>query len=135
MKTIKIGSIQMELFSKKNTKKFFLDHLIELLLLVLIIGISIASPSFLTTGNILNILRSSAMKGVIAYGMCIVIISGEIDLSVGSQVALSGILVAWTSKKLSEAGIMPIQIGAIVGIVFAIAIAMLVGLFHTWALA
>ena len=76
MKTIKIGSIQMELFSKKNTKKFFLDHLIELLLLVLIIGISIASPSFLTAGNILNILRSSAMKGVIAYGMCIVIISG-----------------------------------------------------------
>lgn len=133
MKTIKIGSIQMELFSKKNTKKFFLDHLIELLLLVLIIGISIASPSFLTVGNILNILRSSAMKGVIAYGMCIVIISGEIDLSVGSQVALSGILVAWTSKKLSEAGIMPIQIGAIAGIAFAIAIAMLVGLFHTWA--
>lgn len=41
MKTIKIGSIQMELFSKKNTKKFFLDHLIELLLLVLIIGISL----------------------------------------------------------------------------------------------
>ena len=132
MKTIKIGSIQMELFSKKNTKKFF-NYLIELLLLVLIIGISIASPSFLTAGNILNILRSSAMKGVIAYGMCIVIISGEIDLSVGSQVALSGILVAWTSKKLSEAGIMPIQIGAIAGIAFAIAIAMLVGLFHTWA--
>ena len=91
MNAVKVNS-KMELFSNKKTKNFILDHMIELLLLLLIIGVSIAAPSFLKAGNILNILRNAAMKGVIAYGMCLVIISGEIDLSVGSQVALSGVL-------------------------------------------
>ncbi len=55
------------------------------------------------------------MKGVIAYGMCLVIISGEIDLSVAPQVALSGVLAGFISKGLAEAGIMPIELGALVG--------------------
>ena len=48
----------MELFSGKKTKNLILDHLIEILLLALIIGVSIAAPSFLKSGNILNILRN-----------------------------------------------------------------------------
>ena len=70
MKSVKIDSLHMELFSGKKTKNLILDHLIEILLLVLIIGVSIAAPSFLKSGNILNILRNAAMKGVIAYGEC-----------------------------------------------------------------
>ena len=73
------------------------------------------------------------MKGVIAYGMCLVIISGEIDLSVGSQVALSGVLAGFISKGLAEAGIMPIELGALVGIAAATLVALLTGLFHAWA--
>ena len=80
---------KMSLFSKQRTNNFLLDHMIELLLVVMIIALSIAEPKFIGVGNILNVLRNCAMKGVIAYGMCLVIISGEIDLSVGSQVALS----------------------------------------------
>ena len=71
---------EMSLFSKKKTNNFLLDHMIELLLVVLIIALWIVEPVFMTPGNILNVLRNSAMKGVIAYGMCLVIISGEIDL-------------------------------------------------------
>ena len=133
MKSVKIDSLHMELFSGKKTKNLILDHLIEILLLVLIIGVSIAAPSFLKSGNILNILRNAAMKGVIAYGMCLVIISGEIDLSVGSQVALSGVLAGFISKGLAEAGIMPIELGALVGIAAATLVALLTGLFHAWA--
>lgn len=133
MNSVKIKPLNMELFSKKKTQNFLLDHMIELLLLVLVIGVSCISPAFLTTGNILNILRNIAMKGVIAYGMCLVIIAGEIDLSVGSQVALCGVIAAWVSKALADSGIMPIEIGALVGILCALAVAILMGFFHAWA--
>lgn len=133
MNSVKVSKLNMELFSNKKTKNFFLDHLIELLLLALIVGITIIEPKFMQTNNILNILRSAAMKGVIAYGMCIVIIAGEIDLSVGSQVALSGVIVAWTSKFLSSTyGLSP-NIGVVIGIIGAILCALLVGYFHAWA--
>ena len=124
---------KMSLFSRKKTGSFLLDHMIELLLLIIIILLSIAKPVFLTPSNILNVLRSSAMKGVIAYGMCLVIISGEIDLSVGSQVALSAVIIAWIAKQLNAAGIMPLAGGAIVGLIAAIAAALLIGFFHAWA--
>ena len=112
---------KMSLFSKKKTNNFLLDHMIELLLVVMIIALSIAEPKFISVGNILNVLRNCAMKGVIAYGMCLVIISGEIDLSVGSQVALSAVIVAWVSKSLSAAGVMSQTMGAVVGVIAAIA--------------
>ena len=51
MKSVKIDSLHMELFSGKKTKNLILDHLIEILLLVLIIGVSIAAPSFLKSGK------------------------------------------------------------------------------------
>lgn len=133
MSSVKIEKLNMELFSNKKSKNFLLDHLIELLLLALIVGITVIEPKFMQTSNILNILRSSAMKGVIAYGMCIVIISGEIDLSVGSQVALSGVIIAWTSKFLSSSfGLSP-NIGVVIGIIGAILFAIAVGYFHAWA--
>ena len=118
---------EMSLFSKKKTNNFLLDHMIELLLVVLIIALWIVEPVFMTPGNILNVLRNSAMKGVIAYGMCLVIISGEIDLSVGSQVALSAVIVAWVAKHLNDAGIMPLAAGAVVGLLVAILVGLLIG--------
>ncbi len=123
---------KLELFSKRKTNNFLLDHMIEILLLLMIVGISIISPAFLTKNNVLNIFRNMAMKGVIAYGMCLVIISGEIDLSIGSQVALSGVVVAWTSKFLAEYGI-PIEYGALIGILLALAVGIFFGSFHAWA--
>ena len=50
---------------KNRAKNILLDHIIEILLVLLIIGMTLASPNFLTMANILNILRSSALKGVI----------------------------------------------------------------------
>lgn len=124
---------KMSLFSKTKTNNFILDHMIELLLLLLIIGVSLASPAFFTTGNVLNILRNVAMKGVIAYGMCLVILSGEIDLSVGSQVALCAVVTARISTWFSSAGIMSIEWGALVGLIVSIILAFGIGVFHAWA--
>ena len=121
------------LSSKDKTLNFLFDHMIEMLLVVLIVVLAFANKAFLTSGNIFNVLRSSAFKGVIAYGMCFVIIAGEIDLSVGSQVALSAIIVARISKGLNEAGIMSMEWGALIGVVVAFAVAFLMGLIHAWA--
>ncbi len=59
-------------------------------LVVLFALSSIASPYFLQTRNILNILRQVSYTGIIGLGMTFVIISGGIDLSVGSMTALVG---------------------------------------------
>lgn len=59
-------------------------------LLVLFIVSSVSSPYFLRTRNILNILRQVSYTGIIGLGMTFVIISGGIDLSVGSLTALVG---------------------------------------------
>jgi ribose transport system permease protein len=50
-----------------------------------------ATPHFLTVSNLLNVLEQTAINAIVAVGMTFVIISGGIDLSVGSVLALSGI--------------------------------------------
>jgi ribose transport system permease protein len=56
--------------------------------------LSAATDSFLTTGNISNVLRQNAFTAILAAGMTFVILIGGIDLSVGSVVAFSGIVCA-----------------------------------------
>jgi ribose transport system permease protein len=63
--------------------------------LVLLSGaLWIATPHFLTVSNLLNVAEQSSIIGIIAVGMTFVIITGGIDLSVGSIVALSGVAMA-----------------------------------------
>jgi ribose transport system permease protein len=67
---------------------------IRMLGLVLILGIalSILSPHFLTSNNLLNVLDQSVVVGIVAIGMTFVILIGGIDLSVGSVAGLTGVL-------------------------------------------
>lgn len=69
-----------------------LGALIALILLVIVIGI--ISPEFRTISNFLSLLRQSSINGFIAFGMTCVILTGGIDLSVGSVLALSTALCA-----------------------------------------
>ena len=75
----------------------------------------VATPHFLTVSNLLNVLEQTAINAIVAVGMTFVIISGGIDLSVGSVLAVSGI-------ALGSA----LQAGAAVPV--AIALALAVGL-------
>jgi len=88
------------------TKKRFhvKNYLLELVLLVLIGIFALIAPNFFTVSNMLNILRNSAFKGIVALGMTMVIISGEIDLSVGSGVAFYGVITALMTKGMLNAG-------------------------------
>src|SRR5687767_3245823 len=54
----------------------------------------ILTPHFLTVSNLLNVLEQTSINAVIAVGMTFVILSGGIDLSVGSVLALAGVVMA-----------------------------------------
>jgi ribose/xylose/arabinose/galactoside ABC-type transport system permease subunit len=71
----------------------------------LCIIISSVSPVFLYPQNIINVLIQTSINALIATGMTFVIISGGIDLSVGSVAALSGIVVAAVILPLTEISI------------------------------
>lgn len=116
----------------KKLAKFTLDHIIELLLIIVIVVFWIWKPSFMTVPNWLSILKSSSMKGVIALGMTMVIIAGQIDLSIGSIVALSGVIVAFTCKTMTGMG-MNLTLAGIIGIFLAFVVALLIGFFHGYS--
>ena len=80
------------------------------------------SPSFLTSGNILNVLRQVSTNANIALGMTLVILTGGIDLSVGSTMALAGTMSAGFIALSGLPVWLAISLGLFVGI--------MVGLFN-----
>ena len=81
--------------------KWLRRGMLEVILLVLCGILAFKAPGFFTTDNLLNVLRNVSMQGVVAFGMTMVIIAGEIDLGVGSAVAFAGCLSAWTTGYLA----------------------------------
>ena len=118
--------------NKNKIKNILLDHTIEILLVLVIVIMAVATPTFLTPANILNIFRNQAMKGVIAFGMTLVIISGQIDLSVGSQVALSGVIIARICRDLPAATGISVDAACVIGIVAAVAASIVIGWIHAF---
>ena len=80
--------------SKQQTKELVtkLGPLIGLFLLVIVI--TLLNPSFLSINNLFNVLRQVSISALIAFGMTFVILTGGIDLSVGSTLALTGAVAA-----------------------------------------
>ena len=72
---------------------------IVIALIALCLDLAIASPVFLTSSNFLNVFQQISINFVVAVGMTFVIISGGIDLSVGSNIALSGLLMGILMKN------------------------------------
>jgi len=79
-------------------------------LIALFIVLSIVSPSFLTATNLSSVARQTAVINIMALGMTVVIISGGIDLSVGSILALAGLLGAMTMHSY------PVAAGVVAGL-------------------
>jgi ribose transport system permease protein len=82
--------------------------LIGVLAILTIVGVATTDGRFLTTGNILNILTSASIIGVVTVGMTFVIIGGGIDLSVGALVALSSVWASTLQTQSYGAGVMMI---------------------------
>lgn len=81
-------------------------------LIVLFIVFSLASPYFLTFDNIVGILLATAVNGVLALGITFVIVTGGIDLSIGTVMTLAAVM---TGVAVTNMG-MPVWVGVIVGI-------------------
>jgi ribose transport system permease protein len=96
-------------------------------LVTLVIAMIVASLSFdtfLTGDNLENMALSSAFLAVVALGMTFVIITGGIDLSVGSLFALGGVLAAWGSQYgTAVALLLPLAVCGLIGLVNGLLIA------------
>ena len=90
-------------------------------LAVLIVIVAIATPKFLTQSNILNLFKANSVNAIISCGMLMAILMGEIDISVGSIVGLSGVVAAYTITNLGFPiiAVVPLVIltGGVVGVI------------------
>ncbi|MFB9330857.1 ribose ABC transporter permease [Paenibacillus aurantiacus] len=75
-----------------------------IILLLLIAAMAVFAPNFTEVTNVLNILKQTSITAILAAGMTLVILTGGIDLSVGSILALSGVL----SVIMTNAGLHPL---------------------------
>lgn len=82
---------------------------------------SLASKSFLTLGNILSVGRQMSFTGIAAIGMTLVMLTGGIDISVGSMLAMAGVLCAKLSADVGLplwiAVVITLLIGALFGLI------------------
>lgn len=115
----------MKIKSKEKKNASYLGILIALI--VLCVVLSLASKSFLTAANLLNVSQQISTNFLISIGMTFIILIGGIDLSVGSIVALSGLLMGLMMKSWN----IPVLLSVILGLLFASAIGMVTGFLIT----
>src|SRR5699024_11351095 len=120
----------MDTFTKKNllSLRAIQKYGMVIILLLIITMFTILSSNFLTYSNIMSMLRQISIIGIVAAGQTLVILTGGIDLSVGSIVAISGIGSAMVTLSTDNAllGISTgILIGALIGVFNGVLIAKL----------
>lgn len=108
-----------------NAKK---KYSIFLVLFVLFFICSLANPNFLTPNNLTNISRQLAVTTILAFGQTMLIISGMLDLSQGSVLALSGVF-AVSAYKSTGSLIIAILVGIITGVICNIINAIMISTF------
>jgi ribose transport system permease protein len=82
-------------------------------LIALFIVFSLASPNFMTFDNIVGILLSTAVNGVLALGVTFVIISGGIDLSIGTVMTFAAVMTGVFVTNMQ----LPVVVGVLGGLV------------------
>lgn len=114
--------------SKNNSTAFLTKYGIYFILLTMIVILSFLSSNFFTLNNLLNILRQVSISGIIAMGMTIILLTGGIDLSVGSLMALAGVIAATFAHPEPHHNVilvilLALVVGAVCGIVNGIIVA------------
>lgn len=104
---------------KKKLSTYVQEFGVLIALFVLIIVIGICSPEFRTVDNFLSLLRQSSINGFIAFGMTCVILTGGIDLSVGSVLALTSAFCAYF-MTIGVPAWLAMLIALVVGVLFGL---------------
>lgn len=100
---------------RRMAVKIFSTYGIVIALFLIVLAFACITDKFFTASNALNVLRQVSIKGIVSIGMCFVILTGGIDLSVGAIMALAGIVVA-SMLKLGYSMVLCILCGCLVGI-------------------
>ena len=118
-------------FASQTLKRIGRDYGIYLAFAILVVALSLANRYFLTENNISNVLLQTSINGVLAFGMTFVVITRGIDLSVGSVLALAGIVSASFATTSSIASVpggpYPVFVALLVGALIGIACGAVVG--------
>ena len=115
---------------KKSPAQLVIDLLLQfsrVIILVLVMGIfTLLSENFLTTMNLMNVGRQAVPQMIVAIGMTVVLLTGGIDLSVGSSTTLTCVVLATVVKKLGihwgPAIVIALAVGLLMGLVNGILI-------------
>lgn len=91
-----MNTLRTQLSKAVVSKKFSREIVLLLILVLECIVFSLLSPHFLTVGNIYDSIRSYTELGIISMAMTLIIITGGIDLSVGSLLALVSVVVGFS---------------------------------------
>lgn len=95
--------MKSNLSTGEGKKKRMSQSLLLIILIVLLIIIAtLVNPRFIQINNLVNILQQISVLGIVAFGVGMLLISGEIDISVGAQVSLMGIIMAAIIQKGGE---------------------------------
>ena len=111
---------------------FLRKYGIVFILLGMLIAMTFLSPAFLTARNLLNIVRQISVMGLIAIGVTMVIITGGIDLSSGSVLALAAVVATSLAQRLDWAEIKfpGLDVPVFVPILAALAVGAVCGLIN-----
>jgi len=118
-------------FNTSSILQFISSTGLLIAVIVLFIYLSLNAPNFLSSRNLLNVMRAVSFNGIIACGMTLIIISADIDVSVGSAVA-------WASSLLGVLAIdlgVPLLLAVILVLIQGVLIHVIAGFIRTkWAI-
>lgn len=111
-----------------HIKKLFSSREVILILVLILcsVGVSIVEPIFMTSTNILSIIMSVSVQGIIAIGMVMLLACGEMDLSVGYTMAFVGVIIGIVMKS---------GVPVILAIIIGLAVSVGIGLFNGFLVA
>ena len=106
----------------EQTKKTWIDYYkkfgIYIFLAVVFVFFAIFAPNFLSSNNVINILRQVSMFGIVVVGVSAVMIGGGMDLSVGGQMAVVGMILGYLMVNLNVGIVPAVLAGILVGCIF-----------------
>lgn len=97
--------------------EFLIRHAMIVVMLLIVAFFAYRSARFATPENLLTVLIAAAPFALIALGQTLVILTGGIDLSVGSVIAVTAMAAAWSAKNLGDNPLIPLTVAVLVGIV------------------
>ena len=117
---------------KDNVKQLITDNIVVVVLILLVIGFSIGNSTFLKTANVINLFGQMCLNALLATGLTYVIILGGIDISVGSSMAITGILAA---QAVLATGVQSTLACMAISILVGLVAGAVIGLFIGWLIA